>query len=229
MGRWFSILRYRVWPEVRQTWPLVLFFVGAMVAYVLAVVAGYLLPLGLADAADQVRYFGTWLQLFGILLVAQGVSELRREFKRPTVVAWMRSRFAAIVQSFKRPDHTLFAGSGSITISGSDATLTVGRGRVTTDERLDPLEREIDHLQRQADEHERKVESKLSEVRAELSKEAQQRIEAHARTNAKLDGLAVGGLHLDVIGLWWLLFATVATSVPDGVVWFVHVVSAYIL
>jgi len=65
---WISILRNRAWPEVRQTWPFVLFFAGPAVAYVLAVLAGRLLNRG---AADQVRYFGTWLQLFGIVLVAQ--------------------------------------------------------------------------------------------------------------------------------------------------------------
>jgi hypothetical protein len=76
-------------PCVRPTWPFFLFFAGPGVAYLLAVLAGRLLN---RDAADQVRYFGTWLQLFGIVLVAQGVRELRREFNRPTLCAAMRAR-----------------------------------------------------------------------------------------------------------------------------------------
>jgi hypothetical protein len=95
---WISTLRKRVWPEVRQTWPFFLFFAGPAVAYVLAVLAGHLPNRG---AADQVRYFGTWLQLFGIVLVAQGLRELRREFNRPTIFATLRARIHAIVQSLR--------------------------------------------------------------------------------------------------------------------------------
>ncbi len=62
-----------------------------------------------------------------------------------------------------------------------------------------------------------------------LSKETQERIEEHAEIRRKLDNLAVGGLHLDVIRLWWLVFATIATSVPDGVSWFARVVLAHMI
>ena len=32
----------------------------------------------------------------------------------------------------------------------------------------------------------------------------------------RLANVAVGGLHLEMIGLSWLLAATIATSMPDG-------------
>lgn len=222
--RWIWILRNRVWPEVRHTWPFFLFFAGPAVACLLAVLAGRLLNRG---AADQVRYFGTWLQLFGLVLVAQGMRELRREFNRPTVFAAMRARINAILQSFRAQHHVAITGVGGVSLAGSVA-LAHGRVRGTTEQRLDGLERDIDALRKDAQERENKVQDKLSELRAELSNEKQERIEAHAEINRKLDDVAVGGLHLNVIGLWWLLFATIANSVPDGVAWIAHGVFVHI-
>jgi hypothetical protein len=173
MRRWLTILRRRVWPEVRQTWPFFLFFFGPAVAGLLAVVAGRLLNRG---AVDQVRYFGTWLQLFGIVLVAQGVRELRREFHRPTVLAAMRSRIAAIVQSLRSGNRTVaIMGVGSIGLAGG-AAFAYGRVRGTVEQRLDGLEREIDSIRKDLQERDTKLEQKLAELRGELSKETQERI-----------------------------------------------------
>jgi hypothetical protein len=55
-----------------------------------------------------------------------------------------------------------------------------------------------------------------------------QRIGAHTEIKSKLDNLAIGGLHLEVIGLWWLLFATITTSVPDGVAWIARSISVHL-
>jgi hypothetical protein len=223
--RTLSNLRDQVWPEARKTWPFFLFVAGPTLAYVLAILAGRLMHKG---GADQVRYFGTWLQLFGIAVVAQGVRELRQEFKRPTTLAAMRSRIVAIVQSFRRRNITLTVGSANIALTGVAATLSVGRvGVPTVEQRLDALERELTELRKQAEDRDRKVDSQFSAVRTELSAERQQRVEGQSEIAQKLDNVAVGGLHLDVIGLWWLLIATIATSVPDGVAWVLDRLSAY--
>jgi hypothetical protein len=220
MRQWLSVLRYRVWPEARKLWPIFLFPAGLLVSYVLALLAGWLLK---RDAADQVRYFGTWLQLFGILLVAYGVRELRKDFNRPSMIAAMRAQIVAFVRSFRSGDRTVaISGVGSVALSGS---LALGYGRVggTVEQRLDGLAREIDALRQDLQERDRKLDDKLAAVRGEVSKEREERTAAHGDIQRKLDNVAVGGLYLDVIGLWWLLFATVATSVPDGVAWVLHV------
>src|SRR5688572_26982761 len=168
---WARTLRNRVWPEVRQTWPFFLFFAGPVVAYLLAVLAGKLLERG---SVDQVRYFGTWLQLFGIVLVATGVRELRREFGRPNVFAAMRARVHAILHSFKAQHQVAITGVGAIGLAGS-AVLAYGRVGGTPEQRLDGLEREIDALRKDAQEREKKFDDLLSEVRGELSKEKHER------------------------------------------------------
>jgi hypothetical protein len=106
-------------------------------------------------------------------------------------------------------------GVGAVSFAGSTA-LAYGRVHGNTEQRLDGLEREIDALRKDLQEREKKFEDKLSEVRGEVSNEKQERINGHAEIKRKLDSVAVGGLHLDVTGLWWLVFATIATTVPDG-------------
>jgi hypothetical protein len=127
----------------------------------------------------------------------------------------------AILQSFKAQHHVLLAGVGAAGVADS-AAVAYGRVGGTFEQRLDGLEREIDALRKDAQERENEFQGKLSKLHDELSKEKQERIEAHSEIRRKLDNVAVGGLHLDVIGLWWLLFATIATSVPDGVAWIAH-------
>jgi hypothetical protein len=52
---------------------------------------------------------------------------------------------------------------------------------------------------------------------AKLAKEKQERAAANADISRKLDMVAVGGLHIQMMGLWWLLVATFVTSIPDEI------------
>ncbi len=61
-------------------------------------------------------------------------------------------------------------------------------------------------------------------MRGDLSKETQARVAAHAEVTRKLSNVAVDDNYLDIFGLWWLVIATVATSIPEGVAWVLHVV-----
>ena len=73
-----------------------------------------------------------------------------------------------------------------------------------------------------------KTEDQLTEVRGELATERRERTDADVDVTRKLENVAVGGLYLEVIGLGWLLAATIATSVPDGVAWLLHSLFAYL-
>ena len=135
------------------------------------------------SASDQVRYFGTWLQLFGIALVAQGVRELRRDFNRPSIFAAMLARLGAILQSFRSGERTVLAiGSGVIALTGS--VVGHGRTRGTIEQRLDGLEREVDALRKDLQERERKLDEKVSTLRGELSQEKQERTRRTTQSTA---------------------------------------------
>ena len=60
-------------------------------------------------------------------------------------------------------------------------------------------------VRKEGHDREQKVDGEFSKLRRELSNERQQRAEAYSQIEKKLDNVAVGGLHLDIIGLWWLL------------------------
>ncbi len=199
----------RVWAEVRQTWPFLIFLLGFVASWMLAVMLT-------ADSADRVRYFGTVLQLAGIVLVGLGLRDLRRKFDRPGVFAAMWARVVAIVRSV-RPRHLAIVVPSEGIAVGSSAAIAYSRVGGTIEQRLDGLEWEIDDIRKQADERERKVERRFEDLRATLSTETQHRKDAHAEITERLDNLAVGGLYLEVIGLWWLVFATMATCIPEEI------------
>ena len=96
-----------------------------------------------------------------------------------------------------------------------------GRVRGTIEQRLDGLEREIDDIRKQADERERQKLGRITEMRYTLWKKSHERQDAHADIIKRLNDVAVCGLHLEVVGLSWLVFATVATCIPDEIAaWF---------
>lgn len=199
----------RVWPELRQSWEFGVFVLGFVVSAAVAVVAT-------KDPADRVRYFGTVLQIGGIALIAYGLRDLRREFNRPGVFSAMWARVVAIGKSVRPQKTVILTGVGAIGLAGTVAT-AYSRVGGTVDQRLDGLEREIDAIRKQADERESQMVRRIDEVRSALWQESQARKDAHAEITKRLDDFAVGGLHLEVIGLWWLLVATLATCIPEEI------------
>jgi hypothetical protein len=165
----------------------------------------------------QIRYAGTVLQFAGIFQVAWGVHEMRREYGQPGIFSVMSIRLAAIIGSFRPPHHPVVVGTGSITFG---APTVQGYGRAlggTINQRLQAIETEIDNLRRELHERARGWEDALAAVRMDLTKETQDRIAATEEINRKLEDVAVGGLHLEIVGLLWLLLATLATSLPGEI------------
>ena len=73
----------------------------------------------------------------------------------------------------------------------------------------------LDGLRREAENIRSDLEKSIVELRQRLHQESRERSEADAEFQRRLADVAVGGLHLEVIGLFWLLLATVATSIPE--------------
>ena len=70
-----SALWDRVWPELRKTWPVFIFAGGLLLALAVGRSLG-------TSKVNQIFYAGTALQILGILLVAWGVREVRKDFGR---------------------------------------------------------------------------------------------------------------------------------------------------
>ena len=57
----------------------------------------------------------------------------------------------------------------------------------------------------------------LAALEAHIAKEADERQAADQAIRNALGRVAVGGLHLGMVGLTWLVFGIVGTSVPDEI------------
>jgi hypothetical protein len=200
----------RTWPVLRNAWPVVLGVVGPVVAASL----GWFCT---DNRSDQIRFAGTALQFFGLLLVWLGISSARRAFKRPSVLAaigqWLRSFRSSIWPR----NQTIHVGSASIGLSVGGASV-VATGTVkdrTLPQRLDLLEQAVERLRQSSEARANQIEARISSVQAETRKEAAKITSAQDNLRRQMEDLAVGDSHLEIVGFCWLVLATFATSIPD--------------
>jgi len=192
-----------------DAWPLWLGvggFLGAALAAVLLRSGG----------EAQVRTAGMLLQVIGLATVAVGLSKTRRLFKRPSVAARVGMWFGRL--------WSVFAPSKSTTVhlQGVAATAAAGTARVRVgaapdaplDRRVAVLEQNYELLQRQVDQQEAETNQRLRALRSEVQAESSARQAEDRLTTGKLEELAVGGLHLEGVGVGWLWLGVIGTSVP---------------
>ena len=70
---------------------------------------------------------------------------------------------------------------------------------------------------RGVDANESKIRKEVGAVRDALSREQQARDNELRKMAAQMEELAVGGLHLELVGLTWLVFGGLGTSIPDQI------------
>lgn len=165
-----------------------------------------------------IRYAGTTLQLLGLVTVAIGLSQMRQLFGRPSVSAAVVGWFGRLANAFTVPEP--ITGEGFL--AAGHATLT-GKGRVVhgikpgapLEERVSVLEKNLDLLRDELDAEVDRLQRKLTAVEASIDREKQVRQEEDAKTVRRIEEVAVGGLHLETVGLFWLILGVVATGIPD--------------
>lgn len=106
-------------------------------------------------------------------------------------------------------------------MSAADETSAVRRvsAEANVDERLSELEGMIDQLRTETDAKVDQLRQALGALKKSVAQETQERQAADQMTARKIEELAVGGLHLEMDGLTWLIIGLVGTSVPDEIVW----------
>src|SRR4051812_8161272 len=94
---------------IRKAWPAGLCVVGL----VLSLVIGRLFT---SSISGIVRYASMLLQIFGIALVAWGLSELRQLFKRPSLLSRVGAWFSHLRSAFGPQQY--ITGSGHVMAGG---------------------------------------------------------------------------------------------------------------
>jgi len=183
----------------------------------LGLIAAWWAPLWLFTINPEVhmRWTGMLLQIGGVGTVAWGLSKTRELFDRPgiwqSIIRWV----AAIPDQVRAPRTITVSASGAMKIQRS-ASLQVHNslGDKSLEEkvnwlldRVEKLEGRISDLRREGREQEKKLESLIDE-------EASQRESADANINRQIEEVAIGGLHLEFMGIVWLVLGIVLSSFP---------------
>lgn len=200
----------------------VLACVAAAVGFVYLISGSPVSPSGLLE--DQVRVTGLFLELLGIWTIANGLRDRAKHYGKSGPLAPIGDRLRTagkeFASAFLGPPRTVAVG-GSVAATSAFA---VGLGKVhkglppgaSMEERIARLEGRADELQEQADELERQLEEKHKEMLGALKEERQAREADTAAVRKKVAQVDTGGLHIEWMGVWWLLFGvTLATLSPE--------------
>lgn len=197
----------------------------------LAAIVGWLLAEWLSASpadvpADAVRYAGAALQLFGLGLVARGLSEARVLFGRPPLMASIRAWFVRLASVFRaRHAASLQADlRASGRASGNLSTRKIPGPGSTLEQRLEALERNVRELENETRRDLAALRDQIGQIGTAVHHEATERTRSDRVIEQRMEKFAVGGLHLEAVGLIWLLFGTVAGSAPDETAAFIAAV-----
>ena len=110
------------------------------------------------------------------------------------------------------------SASGMV-VSGGRATLSIKAGPNSTLERRvqileEELERVRDHMA--AEHHDLVV--KIDKIEASVATERNERTQGQDALQRKVADLAVGGLHLELVGLVWLFVGVALSTLPERIV-----------
>lgn len=140
-------------------------------------------------------------------------------FGRPSLSQKILAWFRQIAAAFRPPKPVTFqAGTGGVAIASGEARLVVRAGtQASLDRRVVILEENLDRLRDQVDAKETKLRNELGTVRDALGHEQRARESESRHIAVKMEELAVGGLHLEFVGLIWLVLGVLGTSIPDEI------------
>ncbi len=207
------IVRWRALLIVlKEGWPLWVAVGGAILAFTMSWLVSTTL-------ASTIRYTGMVLQLFGLFTIARGLSELRRLFGRPPLISRVVGWFGRFLAVFA-PPQTISAhvsGSGGATASGHARVTTSPGLRASVEERLYALEEKAKQLRNDLDNEVQGLRREIDVVRERIGQESQHRRVGDQEAERKIEEVAIGGLHLEIVGLLWLFLGVVGTSIPDEI------------
>jgi bifunctional DNA-binding transcriptional regulator/antitoxin component of YhaV-PrlF toxin-antitoxin module len=199
---------------LKEAWPTWLWLAGILVAFAVG-------RLWSTRLSDVVRYAGAMLQVLGLATVAWGLSEMRRLFHRPSLRARIFGWFRRLAAAFRAPK--LISGQASVagraTVSAEARVVLGVRPGAPLEERVKVLEENLNRLRDEQDTKVQEIRRELSTVREDMQRESQERQAADEKTVRQIEEVAIGGLHLEIVGLFWLFLGVLCTSIPNEIAW----------
>lgn len=205
--RWHPIIT-----AFKKAWPTWL----ALGGIALSGWVGYLFS---QSESETIRYAGTMLQFLGLTTVAIGLSETRRLFGRPSLPHKILFFFRQVASGFATPK--------PMTLQVHDLTCTPTIENVqlvraaspedSLEERVSILEENLNRLREELTVKKQEFQQGIQTVKVQIEREAQERRTENQQVTQKIEEVAVGGLHLETVGLLWLVLGVIATSIPGEI------------
>ena len=204
-------VRWRILAVVlKDAWPIWLALGGVALAWA----TGWLFS---TTPSGAVRWAGMMLQVLGLSTVAIGLRKMRRLFERPALGRRILSWFGRFAIAFKAPKPVTLQVSGIESMTGADEVRVVRRvgPGATLDQRVAVLEENLNLLRDELNTRVQRVHRDLATVREDVQRESQERTAADEKTARIIEEIGIGGLNLEMVGLFWLVVGVVGTSIPD--------------
>lgn len=197
---------------LEEAWPFGLAVIGIAVAFTVGCFLSSAFP-------DAVRYAGTMLQLLGLATVAIGLGKTRRLFRQPSLMARVLGWFARLTAAFTAPRSiSAEAAAGGYAIVGAEAGLIHGAGPgASVEQRLSILEENVNRLRDELDTKVQGLRQELAGVKETVQRESWERKAEYRETRRMIEDATIGGLHFEIVGLFWLTLGVTGTSVPEEV------------
>jgi hypothetical protein len=175
--------------------------------------------------ADVLRHTGLFLQLWGLLLVAKEIKDLRARFGGPPSAIshlrtglrrlWNRIRGRTPITATASVVLPAISGGGTVAASGYKAPETL-------EERVALLERLLEHQRGRVDSLRKRLDNEVGERKSADADALRDRLHADRELEALLQELAVGGLLLESVGWYWLLLGLLLSSWPVELATLLH-------
>lgn len=170
-----------------------------------------------ASKRDVFLYSGMVFELGGLYLVAMGLSDMRRLFGRPPVKAVVSGWFGRVADAFK-PSNTVIvavAESGSATAFAEVRATNNTEEEASLEQRLDALELNVKRIQAELDSKVQGLRQKIDTATESIGQESRVRQTGDQEITRKLEEIAVGGIHLEALGLFWVCMGLIETNIPE--------------
>ncbi|MBU0621396.1 MAG: hypothetical protein KJ795_06085 [Gammaproteobacteria bacterium] len=165
-----------------------------------------------------IRWCGMFMDMLGLLTVAWGIADTRRQFGHPSLfkvgMALLR-RFPTFNRS------VTLAGSASSQANASSSARgyqIYGAGdNPTVESRLAAIEKNISAMNGRIDETQKEMDAEFRNVKTSLSQETQVRTLEDQATRKQLETTATGGVRISLMGLVWLFFGLVLSNASQEI------------
>jgi hypothetical protein len=197
---------------LKDGWPTWLAIAGLGVAFVIGCA-------GSSNTSAKVRYAGTALQVLGLSTVAVGLHQVRRLFGTESILQKLQGWWTQVTSAFVAPKPTSVQGAsiGISTVVGQAAAFQQATPATSLEGRVAILEANMNGLRELLDAKEQTLRGDIFALGKKTERESQTRASENREIKHTMQELAIGGLHLEFVGLLWLVLGVLGTSIPDEI------------